>query len=369
MRLRTLTLVSFRNYLQLTFEPHPACTVLCGRNGQGKTNILEAIGLLATGRSHRGARDRDLTQWDAQGYRLDAACVDGEGELRTVLVYDGVSKRAECDGVPQERLSTLLGRLPLSVFAPDDLAVVKGGPQGRRRLLDLNLSVLSSAYLTDLQVYTRVLRQRNRAVQDWVAGRASRDVVELWDAPLAESGSRLQIARAHYVAAIAVEAAAVYATVSGGREKLSVLYRPSIQADGTAEEIYATFLETLHSMRARERGTKATPCGPHRDDVELCFNEKAVREFGSQGQQRSVVLALKLAESAVLQQRSPTAPITLLDDFASELDEEHQAGILDTVRQRGQVIITTTELTAPLRAIKEKQVYRVEAGTVSVEAA
>ncbi len=364
MRLKSLRLLTFRNYERLAFTPHPHCTVLCGLNGQGKTNVIEAIALLATGRSHRQAKDRDLVQWGADGYRLDGEFAGATGALRTVLVYDGKAKRVECDDIVQERLSAVLGRTPVSIFAPDDLTLVKGGPAVRRRFLDMNLSQVNAQYLADLQWYTRTLKQRNRALQDWLRGEGERALVTLWDEQLVESGSRLQEARTHYVADLGIAAATVQQDVSGAREHLEVRYAPSVPLGASREEIAAHFRETLERLHGRERATGSTPCGPHRDDMHVALDGRPIREYGSQGQQRSIVLALKLAEGAVMQQRTPGAPITLLDDFASELDEQRQAGILETVRTRGQVIITTTVLTGPLQALADKRVVQVVQGTL-----
>lgn len=364
MRLRELTAVSFRNYERLHFTPHSGCTILCGPNGQGKTNILEAICLLASGRSHRGAFDRELALWDGPGYRLEGE-FEREGHIQhTVLVFDGRTKYAECEGVRQERLSNLLGRIAFSLFAPEDLSLVKGSPAERRRFLDMNLSQLSPAYLAALQAYQRALKQRNRAVGDWADGRAGRAEVELWDPVLVENGARVQYERAAYVTALAAEVHAVDAAIAPDHERLEVIYTPSVPAGDTLEELAGRFREELRRRQHRERRMRSTPCGPHRDDLRLSLQGRSLREFGSQGQHRSAVLALKLAEGVLLFQRSRTAPITLLDDFASELDEHRQAAILEMVGERGQVIITTTELTAPLAAVADKAVYRIERATL-----
>lgn len=366
MQLQTLRAIAFRNYARLEWAPHPQCTIFCGRNGQGKTNILEAICLLATARSHRGARDRDLTMWDCPGYRLEGRFENGQGRPhQTVLVYDGTVKRAECDGVLQERLSAVLGRNPVSVFGPEDLGLVTDGPADRRRFLDVNLSQLSAAYVAHLQAYQRALRQRNRALQDVGARRGTEAAVRVWDEPLIESGSHVQRERAEFVRVIAEEAEREYAGLAQEREALRVSYAPSIDAAAEPGDLEAAFRAALAKRAVQERQQGRTLSGPHRDDVCLHLDDRSLRTFGSQGQRRSVVLALKLAEGFALQRRSGTPPITLLDDFASELDEGRQAAILDAVRMRGQVLITTTELTGPLRDVAERQVVRVEDGTLT----
>jgi len=365
MRLKHLTAVHFRNYERLHFVPHPVCTILCGQNGQGKTNVLEAIGLLATGRSHRGARDRELTYWGHAGYRLDGSFASAHGVVRTVLMFDGKTKRVECDAVTQERVSALVGRTPVSVFAPEDLVLAKGGPGERRRFLDMSLSQVSPSYLADLQVYTRALKQRNRALKDWVSARAGRDFVTVWDQQLIETGSRIVLARSSYVGALSAEVDSVHGLVSQERESLHVRYAASIPVAESVDTLTRNFITELERLRGLERAMAFTPCGPHRDDLILELNGRPLREFGSQGQHRSSVLALKLAGGAILQTRSSTAPITLLDDFASELDEQRQGAVLQTVKARGQVIITTTELTSPLRRLEDRSIFQVAEATLS----
>lgn len=370
MRLRKLAAVSFRNYASLDFIPHPACTILCGQNGQGKTNVLEAVALLATGRSHRQALDRNIAMWDGPGYRLEGWFDADDHTTHTVLVFDGTSKRAECDGVVQEKLSSLIGRVVISLFAPEHLALVKGGPSERRRFFDMNLSQMSPVYLAALQTYTRILRQRNRALQDW-SGRSSDWLthVGVWDAQLIESGSLLQWERAVYVERVATHVQRFNAEIAPREEQLAITYVPSIPTAPSREEIASVFEVELQHLRDRERRYRRTACGPHRDDLRLTINGHALREYGSQGQHRSAVLVLKLAEGAVLHEQSQMRPITLLDDFASELDDRRQAAILENVCTRGQVIITTTELTPALQRVADKTIYRVHGAALEEIAA
>ena len=335
MRLVSLSLRNYRNYARLQLELGPRLNVFLGRNAQGKTNLLESVAILALSSSPRARRESDLIGPLAADAVVEAVV---ESRSRRVELTFRVLQEAErtvksirVDGVAR-RAVDLPGEVQATLFWPEDLSLVKGGPEHRRRFLNEMLVQVVKGYGRTLARYRRVLDQRNHLLKRIAGGQEGRDSLAVWDAELATLGEALAGARAEAVAELAPLAAAGHSAISGG-ELLEVSYI------GPAGDL-ATLLATGLAEDLR-RGT--TGVGPHRDDLALAIDGADARSFASQGQQRTAVVSLKLAESDLIESRSGERPILLLDDVLSELDPFRREALLARVGEAGQVIVTSVE--------------------------
>ena len=364
MRLLSLDVTDFRNLAEVSLVPSPRATVLVGQNGQGKTNLLEAIYLLCTLKPLRAARLTELVRFGQPGARV-AGDFEGPGGVRQVAVRIGPEGRtALLDGKPQERLDAYFEGLAAVCFAPDDLLLVKGGPEGRRRVLDRAAFNRWPAVLGEARDYVRALRARNAALRSGDAR-----VEESFRDPLVRAGARLAIRRRDLVLELAPRLAAAFAEISGPlAPPASVSYRPSAGVEVTGDEaaVQASIAAALERRAPRDRERGYTSAGPHMDDLVLAVADRGARAYASQGQQRALVLALKVAEIENLRAALGRPPLLLLDDVSSELDPEKNRYLLEYLaRLPGQAFLTTTDrrLLAPA-AGPEATFHEVVAGTV-----
>lgn len=369
MVLERLELTDFRNYETLRLSPSGSLCLFTGDNGQGKTNILEAIVVLALGRSPRTARDADLVRWGAGEAVIRAEVRRQAREPVTValaVAADG-TKRYRVDGVPCRRLLDAVGEINAVMFGPDDLRLVNGSPEERRRYLNTCLGQTNPRYLEALSAYRGVLRQRNRLLKQAVGGRIDEELLRVYDDQLAGHAGTLMMARRERVAGLAAEASAVHARLSGGRERLLVRYVPDVPLPGEADEaaLGGAMLEHLIARRDVERRRGVTACGPHRDELAIELDGTPARAFGSQGQQRTAALALKIAELRVIAAAVGEPPLLLLDDVTSELDEGRRTAVLALTEEADQVLVTAShESVFPPSVLARAAWYRVAGGRV-----
>lgn len=348
MHLSRLELRGFRSYQRLALDLRPRTNILFGPNGEGKTNVLEAIFFLATTRSHRGAREAELLAWGAERFEIAAHVVRLPADVRLEVAWSPEGrKQVRVGGKLEAKVSNLIGRLNAVMFAPEDLSLLKGPPALRRRFLDMELCQLSPAYFHHLQEYQRALAQRNALLRNEAPSPSLRPLLEVYEHPLVEHGSQVAARRIAAVAALAPRAAAYHRLLSDGRESLGLRYVSTFAAGGPAVDPRAladAFARRLHEARREEEQRRTTLVGPHRDDLEVEIDGRDARTFGSQGQQRSAVLALKLAELDHLREAVGEAPVLLLDDVTSELDARRRRLLLEAVSRNAQTFITTTGL-------------------------
>lgn len=365
MRLKALELERYRNYEALSVGFDAAKVILLGNNAQGKTNLLEAIALLATGRAPNVARDADLIRFGAENAVVRADIERSLTSHHLDLMLRTSGRRAfKLDGVPQKRLADVLGRVLVVFFRAEDLALVKGGPGERRDFLDTILIQLSGAYYQAHADYQRVLTQRNALLRAIADGRGGADDLAPWDVQLAPLAARLWKARFALVASLSERAAAYHERIAEGAESLTVRYAPALELDPGAPAGWSeVMLEALTGSRRAEIARGATLVGPHRDDLELLLDGRSARSFGSQGQQRTIVLALKLAELATMRAEASEPPLLLLDDVLAELDVKRQNALLAAIDPDVQTFVTTTHLNDfSARWLAEAEVFLVEAG-------
>ncbi len=363
MQITEVRLQGFRNYASARIAPAPGLNVLVGENAAGKTNVLEAVFLCALGRSHRTPRDAELINCCADAALVGLALTT-TGGTRDVQVRlpRGERKRISVDGTQLSRSGELMGCLNAVLFAPEDMALVKDGPGERRRFLDMELSQQKPAYYYKLQQYNLALRQRNALLRQ--ADRPPASALEPWEEQLARLGASIMASRASLVTELAALAREKHLALSGGKETLFAAYRPNValEPDETAGDV---ILRRLIFERERDFIRGSTGAGPHRDDMELLLDGADVRVYGSQGQQRTVVLSLKLSELEILRRARGEPPVLLLDDVFSELDRERQRMLLAAC-QGCQTFITCTHLEEVAEAgAAGMRVYDVRGGGIT----
>jgi DNA replication and repair protein RecF len=361
MYLESLTLRHFRNYSEQQVSFTAAKTIVLGDNAQGKSNLIEAVEILSALKSHRTSRDRELiqsTETSAQIIGNLDRLATGNIELSITLRANG-RRTVALNGLAQRRQLDFLGKLNMVQFSSLDLDLVRGGPDCRRTWIDGLLIQLEPIYAHILQQYNQILRQRNARIKTIKAaqqdGRSiAIDDLALWDAQLAVAGSRVIRRRDRVIQRLLPFAKHWHEAISGKVEQLEITYRPNvaipnvaIEADANAsspEAIQSAFLDQIREKRTIELYQGTSLVGPHRDDIEFTVNETAARQYGSQGQQRTLVLALKLAELKLIEDVIGEPPILLLDDVLAELDLHRQNQLLDAIQDRFQTLITTTHL-------------------------
>ncbi|HXJ49354.1 MAG TPA: DNA replication/repair protein RecF [Candidatus Acidoferrum sp.] len=357
MRLRRLRLRNHRNYAQLDLVPGPGINVFIGANGQGKTNLLEAVAMLALSSSPRARRELELVGPVAPMSRIEAEVESGgiTAELAITLTVEGERARRviEVDGV-RRRAFDLPGRFRVTLFWPDDLGLVKAGPDMRRRFLNQMLVQVEPGYARALAGLKRVLEQRNSLLKRIAAGEEGGDVLEVWNEELVQLGGKVAAARSAAVLELEPEAARCHAEIAGG-ERLGIRY------EGPPQDL----AEAVHNSLAEDLRRGSTTVGPHHDDIRLLLEGQEARAYGSQGQQRTAVVSLKLAEAALMARRTGERPVLLLDDVLSELDGERRGALLRQVASAGQVIITSVEAGPfPSELIANSMVWTVTEGRI-----
>jgi len=334
MHIQRVVLRNFRNIAAVDLMLAGGINILYGENAQGKTNFLESIYFCATGRSHRASRFRDLIMLSEKEAAIRVATQSQSGnidEIRMDINQSG--KFSTVNGLPMRKLGELYGRLSVVVFSPEDLSLVKAGPSGRRRFLDMELCQLYPAYYHDLRMYHKVLQQRNNLLREINYNDGLRDTLDVWDEQLVEYGNRIMQARRGFVERLGRVAAENQRDITGGREGLEISY------DNDVDE--SDFLEGLQRKRGADIARGVTSLGIHRDDVVFKINDEDGRNFASQGQQRTAVLAVKLAEIEIVREEKGYPPVLLLDDVLSELDKGRQNYLLHSIDGL-QAIITST---------------------------
>ncbi|AVH65876.1 DNA replication/repair protein RecF [Nostoc sp. 'Peltigera membranacea cyanobiont' 213] len=370
MYLKTLNLRQFRNYQDQKVEFNAAKTILVGNNAQGKSNLLEAVELLATLRSHRMTRDRDLVQEGEAIAQINATLErqTGISDLTLTLRRNG-RRSVAINGESIRRQMDFLGVLNAVQFSSLDLDLVRGGPEGRRNWLDTLLIQLEPVYAHILQQYNHVLRQRNAFLKRHVEtlnATSLQSELAVWDAQLATTGTRVIRRRDRAIQRLAPIASAWHASISGSTEVLEIKYMPNIPLENNhPEEVQQAFLAKIQQRTVAELHQGTTLVGPHRDEVELTINQTPARQYGSQGQQRTLVLALKLAELQLIEEIVQEPPLLLLDDVLAELDLSRQNQLLDAIQDRFQTLITTTHLGSfDSQWLKSSQILFVKAGQI-----
>ena len=366
MIIKSLELADFRNYDNLKIDFSSGTNILYGDNAQGKTNILEAIYVSATTKSHKGSKDKEIIGFGKE-----------EAHIRTILEKDGAEYRVDMhlrgnrskgiaiDGQKIKRASDLIGMLNVVFFSPEDLSIIKNGPSERRRFMDMELCQLDQIYLNSLSKYNKLVVERNKVLKDLFEHPENSVLLDVQDKQLCEYGSIIIKAREKFITELNEIIRPIHEKLTGGKELLSVYYEPNVEQ--------AEFEKKLSSSRKKDIYAKQTTVGPHKDDFSFIVRKSSeddgidIRKYGSQGQQRTASLSLKLSEIEIVKKSKKEKPVLLLDDVLSELDSNRQNYLLNTIGNI-QTIITCTGLDEFVNNRFEiDKLFRVTDGTVSSE--
>ena len=366
MYLKDLVLRNYRNYSTLALSFDARLVLLIGRNAQGKTNVLESVYLCCTGRSHRTTKDKELIQWQQDSAYVKARVQKAVGESVLEMHLKGhEKKRILINSTAAQRLGDLMGHLNTVMFSPEDLKLVKEGPLERRRFMDIELSQIRPKYFYSLQQYNRILNQRNNLLKELRMRPALKNTLPVWNHQLAETAAYITDQRRQFHRALQRIAREIHRDISYRTEELTLLYRSSIPWDrGTLPDIKEAYLKLLEQKEREDIERGSTSLGCHRDDILIQINGTDVRAFGSQGQQRTTALSLKLSELVLMEKETGEAPVLLLDDVMSELDPKRQRMLLEHIG-RVQTFITATDSSQfPDVQDTNREVYRVSEGCI-----
>lgn len=364
MYIKTLQGSNFRNLTNFDLEFSQGKNLFLGLNGAGKTNLLEAIHYICIGRSMRNvAEDEQLIGFTREWFRLEGSARTSEGEIGVEAAYNKEEKRLKINGELQQRLSELIGRMPVVSLSQEDDDLCKSGPGVRRRFMDLAISQFSKTYLADLQEYNRILKQRNHLLFAIKEGRSDSSSLEVWNQQLVECGMKLIRKRMEVIDDLKELAGRKYVGISGGRERLGLRYHLSYKFEPgqPIEEAFAKALATGHDFE-RRRGL--TMFGPHRDDLEISLAGSRIRQFGSQGQQRTAAISMKLAVAEIMAGQLNEKPVILLDEIFAELDAERSAHLISQLDPECQVFIASAHENDVTKGDGFKK-FRIEEGRVS----
>lgn len=360
MFIKKVTLKDFRNYRQQTVELDPGLNIFAGENASGKTNFAESVYFAALGKSPRTNHSKEMINWSAkQAYiNLTVGKKFRDHEI-TLLVDNKDKKKLLLDGLPCSRISDLVGVLNVVYFSPDELKMIKDGPQERRRFIDISLCQQSKNYLYSLQKYNNVLAQRNKLLKSGFGVNTLKETLFVWDAQLAKYGAYIIRKRYDFIEKLKKLAFISHDKLSGGKEKLALSYECALGYDDE-EELEKQFSESLKASFLKDTELFFTTFGCHRDDMDITVDGIDVRKYGSQGQQRSAALSLKFAEIDLFGEETGEKPVLLLDDVLSELDENRRSELIK-MSSSIQTIITCTEFDEKA----DHTLFNVSAGTIT----
>lgn len=360
MIIKSLELANFRNYEELNISFDKGTNILYGDNAQGKTNILEAIYVSATTKSHKGSKDKEIINFDKE-----------EAHIRTYLEKENVETRVDMhlrknkskgiaiDGQKIKKAADLMGLLNVVFFSPEDLSIIKDGPAERRRFADMELCQLDSFYLYNLNHYNKIIGQRNKLLKDMYFQPELKETLNIWDSQLVSFGSKIIERREQFVKQLGDIIFDIHKKLSGGKEELVIAYEPDVSIEDYEKQ--------MKYNQDKDIRLKQTTTGPHRDDFSFVVNGVDIRKYGSQGQQRTAALSLKLSEIELVKKISKDTPVLLLDDVLSELDSNRQNYLLNSIGNI-QTIITCTGLDEFINNRFEiNKIFKVTNGTVNCE--
>ncbi|MCR5508312.1 MAG: DNA replication/repair protein RecF [Lachnospiraceae bacterium] len=360
MFIKSLELDEYRNYNNVNIIFDKGINILYGNNAQGKTNILEAIYICGTTRSHRGNKDKELIRFGKEESHIRALFDKNNVEYQIdIHLRKDKSKGIAINGVKLKKAAELLGIANIIIFSPEDLSIIKNGPSDRRRFVDAELCQLDKVYLYNLTNYNKIVNQRNNLLKDIMIHPELQDTLDVWDNQLINIGSKIIERRKIFAAQLNEIIREIHSNISGNKEVLDIRYEPNIDIDGYEEKVKRN--------RNKDIRYKLTSVGPHRDDFIFNINGVDTKKYGSQGQQRTAALSLKLAEIRLVERLTGSTPILLLDDVLSELDSNRQNYLLNSIKDI-QTIVTCTGLDEFINSrIEINKIFNITEGTVKRE--
>ncbi|MGV3245074.1 DNA replication/repair protein RecF [Staphylococcus sp. 11261D007BR] len=371
MKLKTLQLENYRNYENVTLHCHPEVNILIGENAQGKTNLLESIYMLALAKSHRTTNDKELIRFNAEYAKIDGELNFRHGLIPLTMFITKKGKKVKVNHLEQSKLTQYIGHLNVVLFAPEDLNIVKGSPQVRRRFIDMELGQISNLYLNDLAQYQRILKQRNHYLKQLqLKQKQDTTMLEVLNQQFVMYAVKVTLRRAQFIKELEQLAQPIHSGITNEQEQLTLQYLPSLKIEDYSESEdvliqQMTDVISPHMQREIERGVSLY--GPHRDDLSFQVNQMDAQTYGSQGQQRTTALSIKLAEIELMKQEVGEYPILLLDDVLSELDDSRQTHLLSTIQHKVQTFVTTTSVDGiDHEMMKSAKTYHITSGNITI---
>ncbi|MEI5908406.1 DNA replication/repair protein RecF [Bacillus spongiae] len=369
MYIEGLQLENYRNYESLEVSFENKVNVILGENAQGKTNVMESIYVLAMAKSHRTSKDKELIRWDDEYAKIKGRINKRNGSVPLELSIGKKGKKAKFNHIEQPKLSHYVGNMNVVMFAPEDLHLVKGSPQVRRRFIDMEIGQVSPVYLHDSNQYNKILQQRNSYLKQLQLKKQSdQTMLDVLTEQYIQMAVKIVRRRFEFIRMLEGWAKPIHSGISRELEALKIIYKPSI--DVSEEQDWSKMIEIFEQkftqLREREIDRGVTLVGPHRDDLQFLVNDRDVQTYGSQGQQRTTALSVKLAEIELIHSEIGEYPILLLDDVLSELDDYRQSHLLNTIQGKVQTFVTTTSVEGiDHQTLREAATYIVETGKMS----
>ncbi|MEH7123443.1 DNA replication/repair protein RecF [Bacillus sp. JJ1532] len=368
MYIEQLLLKNYRNYEGLEVQFENKVNVILGENAQGKTNVMESIYVLAMAKSHRTSNDKELIRWDQEYAKIEGRVQKNRGSLPMQLVISKKGKKAKCNHIEQQKLSQYVGNMNVVMFAPEDLHLVKGSPQVRRRFIDMEIGQVSPIYLHDVSQYQKILQQRNHYLKQLqIKKQTDQTMLDILTEQFIQTAVKIVKKRFEFLQLLENWAMPIHEGISRGLESLKIEYKPSadVSDEQDLSKMIKVYEDKFGKIKNREIERGVTMFGPHRDDLTFYVNGRDVQTFGSQGQQRTTALSVKLAEIELIHSEIGEYPLLLLDDVLSELDDYRQSHLLNTIQGKVQTFVTTTSVDGiDHKTLKEAAAFRVEAGSV-----
>lgn len=371
MHIEQLYLKNFRNYDELDITFDDKVNVIIGENAQGKTNLMEAIYCLAFTKSHRTSKEKELIQWNEDYAKIEGRITKRNQSIPLEIVISSKGKKAKLNHLEQKRLSDYIGALNLVMFAPEDLTLVKGPPQTRRRFIDMELGQIQATYIYHLAQYQKILKQRNSLLKQLQRRESSQvTMLEVLTDQLIQHAAIILHKRFIFLKLLRRWAASIHYQISHELEELEIRYDASIPVmeEDSQEQMEASYAQKFQDIQAKEIERGTTLAGPHRDDLIFYVNGMNVQTYGSQGQQRTTALSLKLAEIELIHNEIGEYPILLLDDVLSELDDFRQSHLLNTIQGKVQTFVSTTNVDGiNHETLKKAEIFHVTDGKAAIQ--
>ncbi|MFD1850985.1 DNA replication/repair protein RecF [Oceanobacillus bengalensis] len=368
MHIEQLDLRNYRNYGKLNITFDDKINVIIGENAQGKTNLMEAIYVLAFTKSHRTSHEKELIQWDKEYAKIEGRVKKQNQKIPLEIIISTKGKKAKLNRLEQRRLSDYIGAINVVMFAPEDLTLVKGPPQIRRRFIDMELGQIQPTYIFHLAQYQKILKQRNHLLKEMQRRRSNdRTMLEVLTTQLSQHAAVILEKRFVFLDLLKKWAVPIHHSISRKLEKLEITYRATIEVseEDNKEKINSIYVTKFGEIQEKEIERGSTLIGPHRDDLLFYVNQKDVQTYGSQGQQRTTALSLKLAEIELINKEIGEYPILLLDDVLSELDDYRQSHLLNTIQGKVQTFVSTTSVDGiHHETLKNAELFRVINGSI-----
>ena len=368
MFIKQLHLKNFRNYEQLEVQFENKVNVILGENAQGKTNVMESIYVLALAKSHRTTNDKDLIRWDTEYAKIEGRIQKNHGSLPMELIVSKKGKKAKYNHIEQKKLSQYVGNMNVVMFAPEDLNLVKGSPQIRRRFIDMEIGQISPVYLHEVGQLNKILKQRNHYLKQMQTKKQTDEtMLDILTEQFIQSATKIVRKRFEFLHLLQNRATPIHEGISRELEKLKIRYKPSVEVSEEQDlsKMINIYENKYNQVKQREIDRGVTLFGPQRDDLLFFVNDRDVQTFGSQGQQRTTALSIKLAEIELIHDEIGEYPILLLDDVLSELDHFRQSHLLNTIQGKVQTFVTTTSVEGiDHQTLKEASTFFVQDGNL-----